>query len=216
MSWPAYNRVEHVQPTSSVVVDVSRFSRDQAIITLSTEGVVDAQFTSINGVITIPNEAIETAVADRKMISLSIGSNTIGGYILFLRSVESEPFSQQRIMYVDGRRIPTDLPYYCTDMVDVTYATDIVLTARFRAGATGELSMLNAYDENQEFVRVLVPVNTDNPPKTYHVVPDGTYKYVVACATDESDHSLELHFPDRRKKAKKDKIIQDSDEKEDP
>lgn len=205
-----------MQPTSSVVVDVSRFSSDQAIITLSTEGVVDAQFTSINGVITIPYEAIETAVAGRKMISLSVGSNTVGGYILFLRSVESEQFTYRGLLRADGTRVPTEVYDYCTDLVDVTYATDVVLTARYAGSASEGYSMLNAYDENEAFVRVLVPADFDSPPKTYHVVPDGTYKYVIACANTRSTYGLELHFPDRRKKAKKDEIIQDPDEKEDP
>ena len=216
MSWPAYNRVEHVQPTSSVIIDVSRFSNEQAVITLSTEGVVNAQYTSVNGVITIPYEAIETAVEDRKMISLSVGSNTVGGYILFLKSVESEPFTRAAIMRADGSILASSDGFYCTDLVDVTYVSDIVLTARFGGPQLSGYSMLNAFDENNEFVRVLLEPDYSAPPKTYHIIPDGTYKYIVACAYTGSAYGLELHFPDRRKKATTKKVIKDSDEKEDP
>ena len=215
-SWPSYNRVEHVQPTASVLVDVSRYTSEQAVITLSTEGVVDASYTSINGIITIPADAIATAVNDKKRISLRIGNNSVGGYIIFLPRTESEVFTEGKALSSNG--VLTDFERWSAtvDFIDITYASDIVYSGR-QSGSS--LNALVAYDENQEFVRNLIEIVPDD--SVIHVVPDGSYKYVRACGVTASDPSLMLVFPDRRKR-KSDSIknksmdAQNPGEQEDP
>ena len=208
-SWPAYNRAEHVQPVSSVVVNVSRFTQGQATITLSTEGVVDAQYSSVGGVITVPAEAIETAVNDRKMITLVVDGNTVGGYIIFLPKTESEPFSViDTILKSDGLTEPFSSTN-CTDFVDVTYATDIVYTGRLGGGDDHYAAMV-AYDENYELVKTLISLVSAE--STIHVVPDGTYKYIKACSSKSvANSSLQLIFPDRRRSKSSKSSAKDSD-----
>lgn len=205
-----------MQPVSSVVVNVSRFTQGPATITLSTEGVVDAQYSSVGGVITVPAEAIETAVNDRKMITLVVDGNTVGGYIIFLPKTESEPFSVlETILMRDGLTVSFSLTN-CTDFVDVTYATDIVYTGRL-VGNEDLYAAMVAYDENYELVKVLIGLVSAN--STIHVVPDGTYKYIKACsATSSSGLSLQLIFPDRRRSKSSKSSSKGSDpvEKEDP
>lgn len=205
-----------MQPVSSVVVNVSRFTQGQATITLSTEGVVDAQYSSVGGIITIPAEAIETAVNDRKMITLVVDGNTVGGYIIFLPQSESEAFTVSKSLSNRGV-VEDDSNYWSAtvELIDVTYATDIVYSGM---QPSQYFAALVAYDEQGDYVRTLIAQLAQN--SVVHVVPDGTYKYVRACSVTGVNASLSLVFPDRRRKSKKtteDKKSSEAHlEKEDP
>ena len=207
-TWPAYNRVEHVQPVGSVVVNVSRFTSDQAILILSTGDVVDAQYSDINGVITIPAADIENAISRRQVITLKVGSNSIGGYIKFLPPTSRIQFNDSGILKSDGSVMATGYEVV-TDYTDIRGASDLTYSGRISTANPENFASVCGYDENRNFVKVVVPAMIATPPAVVHVVPDGTYVYVRACKGTSAEGYLEVTFPDRRTRRKVEEKITD-------
>ena len=122
---------------------------------------------------TIPANVLLDAISRRLTIQVKSSKGIYGGYIKFLPETESEEFTFSRGILTDGTLRSSEV-YKSTDYIDVEFVDDI--SARLYI-AVDDRCALFAYDWNKQPVKLLIGEAFGD---LLHIVPDGTYKYVVA------------------------------------
>ena len=148
-----------------------------------------------NGVLTIPSSYFTDAIVNHAKLQLIVDELT-QPYIIFLPVEESEPFPIENTLIRDNGILRTseDLNVYlCTELIDITFVEEFVYKGYQSRSNT---SAVYGYDENGNPVIQLS--SNSNRKQIIHLVPDGTYKYIRACANLGESYSLELHFRSRR------------------
>lgn len=148
----------------------------------------------------LPSHLFDDAIEDRLKLVLSIDGVVYGGYIMFLPKEESEPFPLIDSAINSSGLIVDAQNYVTTDLIDVTFVEDIVISCVMRRNS---YNVMWAYDDEGNPLKELVKNHTTY--RTSHVEPDGTYRYIRACAVYVLDgvpqnYSLELHYRSRRRR----------------
>lgn len=167
--WPSVASVELTQPEGAVVL---RPVPANSYLYATVGGITYAK---INGVVTIPAEALVDAASRRLIMRIVSSKGQYGGTLAFLTEDESEQFLQVgAVSKSNGSILPLE-QYQNTGFIDVQFVTDITL----RCYVVSEfVCALYGYDENYNPVRVIVD-NSDGGGDL-HIVPDGSYRYVIA------------------------------------
>lgn len=129
-------------------------------------------------------------------MTLTVAGIADGGYILFLPVSEDEPFSLEGSYIYSNGTVLESSQYNATDLVSTEGVTDIVYSGLTTINA----HPLAAYNESGRFVRLLLEQGNYS---SVHVIPDGSYSYIRACAKTSDPYSLTLYFRDRRRKTNK-------------
>lgn len=115
--------------------------------------------------------------------------------IVSLPEQETEHFNNTgALMRANGDFVADQQGYLTTDYIDISLVDDIVYAGIINANTV--YASLCCYDENMQFVRVLLPSN-EYSTRTFHCEPDGTYKYVRASSRENYDYSLQIHYRNR-------------------
>lgn len=122
---------------------------------------------------TIPANVLLDAISRRLTIQVKSSKGVYGGYIKFLPETESEEFTFSRGILIDGGFWASSV-YKSTDFIDVEFADDISLSVYI---GVNDRCGLYAYDADKRPVKLLVG---QSDGALLHIVPDGSYKYVVA------------------------------------
>lgn len=146
------------------------------------------------GVIVLPSGVFDRAVENRLSLVLLRSGNPYLGIISFLPVSETESYTIGEFIRNNGSFGTTSVAAR-TDFISVEDVTDIVISGT--SGSAGVL-VCAAYDENQEFVRSLLDggVTYDN----IHLIPDGSYRYIVACGNNNAPRSCIIYYRTRNKK----------------
>lgn len=191
--WPLADSVAHVVPDGDVVLrglpspdcEVDIFHGDTWVTSVSV--VVD-------GSMVLPSHLFDDAIDNRLKLVLKVRGEVYGGYIIFLPVEESEPFDiASSVIDADGSIIE-GTAYEATDFIDIDLVDDIVYQGRMR---TSGYIAVASYDEDHVFVRPLL--RTAQADDVHHFVPDGTYRFIRACAARSYDHYLQIHYRSRRR-----------------
>lgn len=167
--WPSVASVELSQPEGAVVL---RPVPAKSYIYATVGGITYAK---VNGVVTIPAEALVDAASRRLIMRIVSSKGQYGGTLAFLPVDESEQFLQEGgVDKSTGSVMPSD-SYENTGFVDVQFVSDITLHTFVESV---NYCALYAYDENYNPVRVILDSN--NGKGDLHVIPDGSYRYVIA------------------------------------
>lgn len=187
-TWPTANAVAHVEPTERVTIQLKGFP----VGTIAIATIGEHSIAAIDDLIEIPAEYFDDAITNKATLSLILGE-TVLPYIVFLPIIESEEFiHDKRLIALDGNVIAWS-NYAMTEFLDVEFVEDIVYTGMM---TRSDAIIMEAADEKKQFQKVLIPSNQQ--VTTYHIIPDGTYRYIRACAYTGKQYSLELHYRSRR------------------
>lgn len=188
VTWPEINSVSHQEPSGDVAIYFGNVNVDAKIESTDRFGNVET-YISQNGAIVIPSADVENAISRRLCLELSI-NDEIYSQLYFLLETETEEFNESGLINQQGMLRPSTSGYISTDYIDIYDVNDIVYT-----GYTGgDAQSLVAYDENKDFVRVLLNTGAYN---NTHVPVDGTFRYVRASAYPSLAYSLKLYFRTR-------------------
>lgn len=189
--WPTTNIVSHNDITGEVKVIFDDEDIEATIKLSDIEG-NEESIDSNDGVITIPYTYLENSLSRRLVIELTVNSSVVSS-IKCLPRVESEQFTLKGYLLSQDGSFKDSANFDATDFINIEYASDITW-----AGVVTQenASALCAYDENKNFVKVLI--NHYSGSQTQHVTPDGSYKYIRACARNAYGYGCSLLFPSRR------------------
>lgn len=167
--WPSVASVELTQPEGAVIL---RPVPEKSYLYATVGGITYAK---INGVVTIPAEALVDAASRRLVIRIVSSKGQYGGTLAFLPEDESEQFLQVGAVNKSTGRIEQWESYRNTGFVDVQFVSDITLHSYV---VSDFVCALYGYDDNYDPVRVIVE-KTDGV-SDLHIIPDGSYRYVIA------------------------------------
>ena len=142
---------------------------------------------AVNDIITINEDYISDALSRKIFLRLFNGDGQYGGDIKFLPENETETWIDNQYINENGD-VNSSGSYSVTDFVDIRDVTDIVFTGQAYATARA----IAAYDDNQEFVKLLL---TTGSFTNVHIEPDGTYRFIRACSTISGNKSLVIYYP---------------------
>lgn len=147
-----------------------------------------------DGVIVLPSGVFDRAVENRLSLVLLRNGNPYLGVISFLPVSETEPYTVGEYIRSNGGFQTTSVAAR-TDFVSLEDVTDIVISGTSNSAS---VNICAAYDENREFVRILLVggVTYDN----MHLTPDGSYRYIVACGNNNAPRSCVVYYRTRNKK----------------
>lgn len=175
----------NIEPTGDVIVSSLPEENFFAIRILEHGSVIET-ISADNGKITLPSDAFVGALENHLSLVLIRDSVEFMGTISFLPMSDEVPFGMEGFIDQYGEFNPNTI-WACTDFVSVEDVADLVLTARARYSARA----LVAYDENREFVKVILG-NSQFTGR--HVTPDGSYSFVRASSLKAEEHSLMLYY----------------------
>jgi len=142
-------------------------------------------------VIVLPSGVFDRAVENRLSLVLLRSGNPYLGIISFLPVSESEPYTVGEYIRIDGSFVISSVAAR-TDFISIEDVTDIVIS-----GTTSSEGVVicAAYDENQEFVRILLGGSATY--SNMHLTPDGSYRYIVACGNNVAQRSCIIYYRTR-------------------
>lgn len=189
-SWPEANVISHVQPGS---ITLSWVGHEFKVGFIS--GADSYKFDSINGVVNIQDSTTAGAVENHATLTVYVNDDEqLGGIIIFLPKVESEPFPiEQGILSATGRFYDGG-GYHRTEFIDVRLAETVIYKGRVR---NQYFAKVFGYDDEKNPVRVLL--GTDENDHTPVPVDFKGVSYIVACSVSE-DPSLTVYYKDRRRR----------------
>ena len=137
-------------------------------------------------------EALANIVHNHGRINLSVNGELQLGYVLYRPYHESEEFLYAQVISGTGQFL-NQSSNIRTDFINVEGAVEFVYSGQTSQSGHKEIF---AYDAEKNPIGSLL---SGNKPKTdYHIVYDGTYKYIVACSLKSVEHSLVVYFRNRR------------------
>lgn len=148
---------------------------------------------AVDGSITLPSRVFQDAFINRLSLVLQRDGVNYLGIVFFLPVSESEPYDINEYIMPDGTFVAS-ANVARTDFVSVEDVTEFVVT-----GTTGRNPVCAAYDEEFSFVKILID---GGAWENVHLVPDGSYSYIVATGRNESPRSCLIYYRSRKKRTK--------------
>lgn len=191
--WPESSVVVHDVPGEDVIVSDLQpgYSFD---VDIRHHGSSVDRVAASDGVIVLPSSVFDRALENHLSLVLLRSGNPYLGVISFLPDSETEPYTVAEYITIYGAFQTTSVASR-TDFVSVEDVTDIVISG---TSSSSYMVVCAAFNENREFVRVLLDGN-----ETYdnmHLKPDGTYSYIVACGMKSAPRSCIVYYGTRNKK----------------
>lgn len=192
VTWPSLNSVNHDEFSQAVTIIFGNKSIVASAVITDKNGAYDV-YSANDGIITIPLSGLGNAIERKVDIELTVNGMIISK-IVTLPMQESEDFSLEgSLRRSDGEFIEhVGGPRVTTDFIDIEFVTDIAYAG---ICTVDSVAAVCAYDNDQNFVKVLLASDDDGTTK--HFVPDGTYKFIRACASKNYSKSLVVYYRNR-------------------
>lgn len=155
------------------------------------EGLSTHNYSAIGDIITIPHAALVDIVNAHGSIKLYVDDIIYDGYIIFRPYVDSEIFYIDENITSQGE-FESNSNAIRTDYIDVEGAEEFLYTGR----TSSRSPQIYGYDENKQPVKLVLAGGFSR--SDFHVIYDGTYRYIVACSQKAVESSLQIYFRQRR------------------
>lgn len=179
----------HEQPQGDVIITGRLIGNGSKVVITPLDG-VDVEITATSGVIRLTSDLLSDATLRRLVLTLYPGSEVYGGTITFLPSSESETFETGRLTNTGEILGPPDQYYVVTDFIPMRGVSDVVITATIRV-EVNDVNLMWGYDADKQPVRQLLP---NGSYQDRHIIPDGSYAYIVVCSRRAASVSCVLVF----------------------
>lgn len=188
--WPTNNIVFHQQPNSVLILNFNGY----AIVSNGEDTRIDNDGGGIN----ISGSYFNDIINNLGALTLYNADNTqVQGIIFFRPNNEEEPFN--KIGYLNNQGVPTETTGSSgrrTDYIDCSLVREFVYSGTTSASSRCKIC---AYDENKQFVRVLLVGGGTNTNR--HFTKEDDYTYIMASAQSNVNHSLVIYYRNRGRNA---------------